>query len=129
MPYFLVSAINSINQSFFTDNVAGGIARGAGMTKPSMPDTETTIAELIERVNKTKEFIKTIDPESVEGLENVQVKLPWMPEGMFFSAETYFGNFVMQNATFHLSMAYAILRSKGLQIGKQDFMGTLEMSK
>lgn len=113
----------------FTDNVAGAIARGAGLAKPSMPDTEKTFRELIDRVNKTKEFVKTIDPEKVEGTDNVQIKLPWMPEGMYFDGQTYFGNFVLQNMMFHLTTAYDILRHKGVQIGKGDFTGQLEMKK
>jgi hypothetical protein len=111
----------------FTDNVAGGVARGAGLSKPSMPDTENTLEELIARTQKTKDFILSVDPEKVEGVENVQVKLPWMPDGMFFDAHTYLGDFVMQNATFHFVVAYCILRNLGVQIGKQDYMGPLEM--
>ena len=111
----------------FTDNVAGGVARGAGMAKPSMPDTENTLEELLTRTQKTKDFILSVDPEKVVGVEDVKVKLPWMSEGMFFDAHTYIGDFVMQNATFHLCMVYAILRNQGMQMGKQDYMGPLEM--
>lgn len=113
----------------FSDNVAGGIARGGGLPKPSMPDTETTFAELIARVEKTKDFILSINPDTVEGIENLKIKLPWMPEGMYFDATTYFGDFVMQNTMFHLVTAYDILRHKGVQIGKQDFTGHIEMKK
>lgn len=113
----------------FSDNVAGGIARGAGMQKPSMPDTETNFAELIARVEKTKEFILSVNPETVEGTESLKIKLPWMPEGMYFDAETYFGDFVIQNTMFHLVTAYDILRHNGVQIGKQDFTGSMEMKQ
>lgn len=113
----------------FSDNVAGGLARASGMQKPSMPDTETTIAELIARVEKTKEFAKSIDAEKVSGIENLKIKLPWMPEGMYFEGGEYLTKYTVQNTMFHLVTAYDILRHKGLQIGKQDFMGTLEMKK
>ena len=36
----------------FTDNAAGGIARGAQMEKISLPDTETTIDELIQKLSR-----------------------------------------------------------------------------
>ena len=71
----------------------------------------------------------SVNPETVEGIEDIKIKLPWMPEGMYFDADTYIGNFVLQNAFFHLVTAYGILRMKGIHLGKQDFMGTLDMKK
>ena len=38
------------------------------------------------------------------------------------SAEEYVREFSLPNFYFHLSMAYAILRMKGLDIGKGDFI-------
>lgn len=113
----------------FSDNVAGAVARGVGLEKPSMPDTEKTLEELVARVEKTKEFIKSIDPEKVGDLGLRKIKLPWMQEGMYFDAETYFGSFVLQNSMFHLVTAYDILRHMGVQIGKQDFIGTMDFKK
>ncbi len=74
----------------FTDSVAGAVARGAGQAKQSMPDTEKTLAELITRTQKTKEFIKSINPDTVEGLENLKIKRTWMPEGMYFDDQTIY---------------------------------------
>ncbi len=113
----------------FTDNVAGGMARPAGLTKPSMPDTETTFAELIERVKKTKDFVNSINPDAVEGIENVKIKLGWLPEGVHFTPETYLGNYVIQNTLFHLVTAYDILRHKGVSLKKPDFTGPLDMQQ
>ncbi len=113
----------------FSDNVAGAIARGAGLEKPSMPDTETNLSELIERLEKNILFVKNIDLEKVVNVEDKKIKLPWMPEGMYFEAREYFGNFVLQNTLFHLTTAYDILRNLGAQIGKQDFLGPIEMKK
>lgn len=113
----------------FTDNVAGAIARSASMDKPSFPDTETTFSELIIRTQKVKDFILSINPDTIDGFENLKIKLGWMPPGMYFSGATYLGNFVMQNCLFHLVTAYAIMRHNGVQIGKQDYMGPLEMGQ
>lgn len=113
----------------FSDNVAGGVARVYGVEKPSMPDTEKNFSELIERINKTKEFVKSIDPETVEGIDTRKVSLGWMPEGMYFDAKEYLQGFVLQNSFFHLVTSYDILRNLGVQIGKTDFIGNLEMKK
>jgi hypothetical protein len=111
----------------FTDNAAGAVARGAAMEKPSMPDTETSFVELIARVEKTREFILSIDPEKISDPANLQIKLGWMPTGKYFSAHTYLGDFVLQNALFHLTIAYAILRNMGANVGKMDYVGNVEM--
>lgn len=113
----------------FTDNAAGGIARPAGLEKPNMPDTETTITELIARTQKTKDFILSVNPDEVSGIETRNIKLGWMPGGTYFEPHTYVADFIMQNTFFHLVIAYGILRNKGLQIGKQDFTGQLEMKQ
>ena len=113
----------------FSDNVAGAIARGAGQEKPSMPDIENTLEELVGRVEKTIAFVKSIDLEKVSGVGERKIKLPWMPQGTYFEAADYFGNFVLQNTMFHLVTAYDILRNLGVQIGKQDFIGPIEMKK
>lgn len=113
----------------FSDNVAGGVARVYGVEKPSMPDTETSLAELIKRIEVTREFASTINPERVEGIDGRKIKLAWMPAGMYFEAGTYLKNFILQNTLFHLVTAYDILRHKGVQIGKQDFLGQIEMKQ
>ena len=40
-----------------------------------------------------------------------------------FSGRDYLNNFVLPNVYFHITTAYAILRYKGVPLGKQDFMG------
>jgi len=113
----------------FADNVAGGVARAAMLEKPSFPDTEQTFAELLTRMEKVKEFITSIDPEQIADPTNVKIKLGWMPEGMYFDAHAYISDYVIQNSFFHLITAYGILRHKGANIGKQDYMGMIEMKK
>jgi len=110
----------------FTDNVAGIVARVGGLEKISLPDTETTFTELIARVQKTKDFIKNINPNEVEGIEERKIKLPWMQPGAYFEARDYLEKFAMQNVFFHLITAYGILRQNGVQIGKFDFIGSID---
>ncbi len=113
----------------FADNVAGGIARAAQVEKPVFSDTEKTFSDLIERIKKTREFVLTIDPEKIADPAGMKIKLSWMPEGMYFDAHSYMGDYVIQNTFFHLVTAYGILRHKGANIGKQDYMGMIEMKK
>lgn len=112
----------------FSDNVLGGVYRGAGLEKPKMPDIENSLVDLVARIEKTKELILAVNIESVKNVEDVKVTFPWMAQGSYFDAETYFGHYVIQNALFHFVTAYDILRYKGVQIGKQDFLGPLNMN-
>ena len=41
--------------------------------------------------------------------------------------EDYLLQIVIPNAYFHLAMAYAILRHNGVDIGKQDFLGPINL--
>ena len=111
----------------FTDATVGGVYRVAGLEKPSMPDTEKTIAELIARVNTAKEALEKVNPDTVTLDPMLQIKLGWMPEKSYFEAGEYLTNFLFLNSLFHLTTAYDILRHKGVKIGKMDFIGSVEM--
>ena len=110
----------------FTDGTVGGIYRLAGLDKPAMPDNEVTFAELKVRVETARGFLAKIDPNTVEGMEERKISLPWM-KGMHFEAKTFLQDFLFMNNIFHLTTAYDILRMKGVQIGKMDFTGPIEM--
>jgi hypothetical protein len=46
------------------------------------------------------------------------------PSGeMKFTGRDYVANFALPNFFFHVTTAYAILRHKGIAIGKMDFLG------
>src|SRR5690606_37403060 len=61
-----------------SDAAKGGAARLAGVTAPSFPDEEKTMAELKARIAKPLAFVETIKPEQVAGDEGraSEVKLP-----------------------------------------------------
>jgi hypothetical protein len=42
-----------------------------------------------------------------------------------FTGNTYVHGFAIPNFFFHLSMAYALLRMKGVPVGKLDFLGAI----
>ena len=48
------------------------------------------------------------------------MKMPFTAPGFLFS-------FSLPNFFFHTTTAYDILRSKGVPLGKRDFMGALRM--
>lgn len=50
-----------------------------------------------------------------------------MPPNSYFESQEFLENFLFMNTVFHLTTAYAILRMKGVKIGKMDFLGNVEM--
>ncbi|BCW88218.1 hypothetical protein sos41_13560 [Alphaproteobacteria bacterium SO-S41] len=44
-----------------------------------------------------------------------------------FTAENFLMSFELPNFYFHASMTYAILRGKGVKLGKRDFMGAMKL--
>src|SRR5687768_18615172 len=50
-----------------TDAAKSGAARLAGITPPSFPDTETTWAEVKDRVAKTVAFLEGVDRAKIDG--------------------------------------------------------------
>ncbi|WP_454764034.1 DUF1993 domain-containing protein [Cupriavidus campinensis] len=106
-----------------SDSAKGCAARLAGVDIPSYADTETTFPELQERIAKTIGFLKSIRPEQLEGSETRTVELKLRNGPVTFDGKSYLLGFVLPNFYFHVTTAYDILRHKGVQIGKMDYLG------
>jgi hypothetical protein len=106
-----------------TDTARGCGARLAGVEIPKYEDTETSFADLKARVAKTIAFLKTLDRTAFPGSENKQIVLKFPNVTFEFNGTDYVGNFVLPQAYFHITTAYAILRNKGVALGKGDYLG------
>lgn len=106
------------------DNAKGGAARIAGIEPPKFEDNEKTVAELKARIDKTVAFLKTIKPEQIIGQEARNISLPYW-NGKHMSAFDYTTNYLLPNFYFHVTTAYDILRSNGVNIGKSDYTGPM----
>jgi uncharacterized protein len=101
-------------------------ARLAGAELPKFEDRETTLDELKARIAKTLDFVKSIDQASVDAAAGREITFPIGPsQQVTLPAETYLFNFAMPNFYFHMTMAYAILREAGVDVGKRDFIGSV----
>jgi uncharacterized protein len=105
-----------------TDFAKAASGRLAGVSVPSMPDIETTIPELKERIAKTLSFLDTLKPDQMNGSEDRVVTIKVGPNDMTFKGSDYLLHFALPNFYFHCATAYGILRHNGLDIGKRDFM-------
>lgn len=105
-----------------SDAAKGGAARLAGVTPPSMPDTETTWAEVKDRVAKTLAFVETITPDQVSDDETRIIELPTPNRTLTFTARDFLLQFSLPNFHFHVVTAYGLLRGQGVPIGKMDYL-------
>jgi len=106
-----------------SDAAKGCAAHLAGIEVPVLPDTETTFPELRGRLTKTIAFLQSIKPEQLVDSEDGTVVLA-MPTGQLkLSGRDFLAGASLPNFFFHVTMAYALLRHKGITIGKLDFLG------
>jgi len=108
------------------DTAKGAAARLAGIEMPKYEDTEATLAELKARVAKTLDFIKTIKPQQLQGAETREIVLQFPQTTLKFNGINYLTNFALPNFFFHVTMAYALLRKNGVDLGKRDFLGPIQ---
>lgn len=106
-----------------SDSAKNALARLTGTESPSMPDTEKSFSELIERCDRTIEYLRRFDAGSLNGSEDREVVIKF-PNGMAyrFTGGQYLAGFAIPNFFFHVTTAYAILRSAGVSLGKPDFL-------
>jgi hypothetical protein len=98
-------------------------ARLAGVEPPAFADTETTLPELKARIGKTIDYLKTLKAEQFKDAATREITITPGGQKMTFPGEIYLNQFALPNFYFHLTSAYAILRSHGVEIGKWDYMG------
>lgn len=98
----------------------------SGTAAPRFEDNETTLAQLRERVAKTRAWIDGLsyDAASTDGARLVPVGFP--PDKKL-SLHDYIVMRQMPNFHFHLVTAYALLRANGVQLGKSNYLGSLPL--
>ena len=101
-------------------------ARLAGKEPPSHPDTEQTMEELHGRVRKVIKYLEELPRKDYEGAETRAIALPFL-EGKKISGDHYTYELSVPNFFFHLVHCYAILRHNGVELGKQDYIGSLTL--
>jgi uncharacterized protein len=109
-----------------SDNAKGFASSMGGVENPSMEDNEKTVKKLEERLQKTIYFVNSVDAVNYDEAPNRTKTFPWMP-GKYAEAQEYMTSFATPNFYFHASIVYAILRNNGMQLGKSDFVGGMEL--
>jgi uncharacterized protein len=95
-------------------------ARLAGIEVPRYEDSETTLAELQARITKTIAFLQSVDIEQINGSEERTVTIKMHDKEVIYTGQHYLLEIIMTHFYFHVTIAYAILRHHGVEIGKSS---------
>lgn len=116
-----------VRQIQIASDAAKGLgARLAGVDVPSYEDNEATFEDMRARLAKTIGFLKGLDKASFDGAESRKVTVVNKYMSLEFTGADYAAQFALPNFFFHVTTAYAILRHKGVALGKMVFLGNLE---
>jgi len=67
--------------------------------------------------------LKRLDAAAIDTGADREVIMPLGPNKAKMLGANYLIHFVLPNFYFHMTTAYDILRSAGVEIGKRDFLG------
>jgi hypothetical protein len=109
-------------------DIAKGTAAGlAGKEPPRHEDTETTFEQLRARVAKCVAYLDTFTAADFERTTpQTKVKIAY-PAGKALHADEYLLARQLPNFYFHMTTAYALLRQGGVELGKGDYLGSLNV--
>lgn len=99
------------------------VGRLTGVAPPRYEDTETTFAELQQRISDTRAFIASTPADAFAGSEERVVTVKHSKGERVFTGKAYLLHFALPNFFFHVTTAYAVLRNQGVAVGKMDYLG------
>jgi hypothetical protein len=108
------------------DTAKGAAGRLAGIEVPKHEDTEVTFADMKARIAKTLDFVRSVSAAQLKDAESRAIEIKFPNGSWKFTGIAYLNDFVLPNFYFHVSMAYALLRKNGIEVGKSDFLGALQ---
>lgn len=106
-----------------SDAAKGAAARLAGVEPPKFEDNETTLPELVARVDKTIDFLLGFKPAQLENSEERSITINTPRNSFTFTGLVYLRHWALPNFFFHVTTAYNLLRHNGVEIGKADYLG------
>lgn len=101
----------------------------SGVFKPPGKAEPLDYSALQGLVTEARGKLESLKPDEVNALEGKDVVFQLGETRIPFVAETFILSFSLPNFHFHATTAYDILRSRGVPIGKRDYMGRMRIKK
>ncbi len=98
-----------------------------GVFSPDFDKAPLDFASLHARIAGSIATLEAIDPAEINGMEGQAMRFEFGTRHMDFTAEDFLLTFSLPNFYFHASATYGVLRMKGLNVGKLDFLGRMRL--
>jgi hypothetical protein len=104
------------------DMAKNGCARLAAQEPPRFEDNESTMDELVKRIARTSEYLKSIPASAIDGSEDRDIKVPLRDRTLEMKGLPFLKTWMLPNFYFHLVTTYDILRHNGVDLAKRDYL-------
>ena len=106
-----------------TDIARKGFFRVFDEDCPTFDDTEENFTDLQERIKKNITILEKLDSKKLEELQNHKIQFEiGQTKFNFNNFKEYLFVWIFPNFYFHMTTTYNILRSKGVDLGKKNFL-------
>jgi len=105
-----------------TDTARRVTDRLAGRDASRREDPERSIDALRERIAQTIEHVRAGDAAAIDARTDQAMTIDLGGGPMEFTGRSYALGFAIPNFLFHVATAYDILRHRGVQLGKVDYV-------
>jgi hypothetical protein len=99
----------------------------SGVFRPPGDLPQDNYAALQALVSRTRKALQQCQPDAINAREGAELIFEFRKNKLLFTAEGFLLSFSLPNFYFHATTAYDILRSKGVALGKRDYLGGLRM--
>jgi hypothetical protein len=105
-----------------------GVREGVFRPKFGEP-LPSSLSEMCERLNGAIEFLERVDADELDSAVGTAMRFEIGEKRLDFMAEDFLLSFSQPNFYFHATTAYGILRHKGVNVGKLDYLGALRFQR
>lgn len=99
----------------------------AGVFHPEIEPVPSDFASLRSEIDESIAALKALKPGELDAIAGQDMRFEFGTMRMNFTVEDFLFSFSLPNFYFHSTMAYAILRNQGLEIGKRNFLGQVRV--
>lgn len=96
-----------------------------GVFSPDMAEPPASLAGLEAMLDEAIDYLCALSEEEVEALRERPMRFEIAEKKLPFTVDDFLLGFSQPNFYFHASTAYGILRARGVQLGKRDYLGRL----
>jgi hypothetical protein len=100
--------------------LANYVEKAADYAKTNNVDPEMIVQA---RIARTVDFLKSVEEASFAGADTRSIEIKFRSLGGVFTGESYVTSILLPDFYFHVATAHGILRSRGVPIGKADYLG------